>query len=319
MKRRLLLAGLSIGMGLATFAVSTSALAAAQPPCVPATMIPGATTVPANIPAFGYNALKATSQDVHLYALSSGKQELPLTVGPVAGGILPVKPNADLTPGTSYELDYNAFCTYGAFPTTPLMFTAGPSAPIPTKLGDLSSAPSVVLKDFGTTQYTISANLALTDEMKPWVGVYQLYIVLDGKQVASTAIASGQRALLINGVGWCDGTNASTNKHSVIVRGTLPASPNLETTSTELDFTCPAPAFGPLPTNPPGTAPNGSSGGASSSSGASGGGGTSGGDNGGSSKGASGCTMSHSRSTSFAGIAGVAVGLAALLRRRSKE
>ena len=195
MKLRLLLAGLS---ACSTLLVSTTVWAVAQPPCVPATMTPKAAAIPANIPAFGYNALTATTSDVHLLA-GVAKTELPLTVGPAQGGLLKVAPTAALTPGQSYELQFNGFCTYGAFPAVPLKFTAQAEAPLPTKLGDLQSGPTVALKDFGTTRYTITATYSVAPEMKPWSAVYDIFVVLDGKLVATkpTFNAAGDSVQLV--------------------------------------------------------------------------------------------------------------------------
>src|SRR4051794_9785857 len=95
MKLRLLLAGLSSCAALVVAAPVAHGMAA-PPSCIPAALVPRPTqAVPANLPAFGYTALAATLQDVHLYEGAGGPnkgQELPLTLGPAADGLLKVAP-----------------------------------------------------------------------------------------------------------------------------------------------------------------------------------------------------------------------------------
>jgi hypothetical protein len=151
--------------------VSTSAWAAPAMPCAPATVTPQSHSIPANLPAFGYTAVNATANDIHLVRTLAGgaTADVPLTLGRTVDGYLEVKPSAPLLPGSAYELQFQSFCSYGAYPSAPLAFVADPEAPLPTKLGDLTSAPTVSLKDYGTTQVTINATYTLADEMKPWM------------------------------------------------------------------------------------------------------------------------------------------------------
>lgn len=249
-------------------AIPATVWAAAQPPCTPASMTPSAaTSVPANLPGFGYNATAATANDVHLFATSPGpRTEVPVTLGPVEGGLLKVKPMA-LTAGTSYQLEYSAFCSYGGYPSKPLTFVAAAEAPLPTKLGETTGVPVVVLKDYGTTQYTITATYSVAAEMKPWSGVYQVGIALDGKLVdTKPTFDTARDTVQVVATGWCTEANAQTKKHTIGLRGTLPFAPTVETTSTDVEFDCPAPKFSTLPSNPPvqpvpgGTTPGGTTG-----------------------------------------------------------
>ena len=144
---------------------------------------------------------------------------------------------------------------------------------MPTKLGEVTSGPTVTLTDYGTTQFTIAATYSVAAEMKPWAGVYQLGIVFDGKVVEThpTLTAAGD-AVQIAATAWCDAASAATNKHTIQLRGRLPFAPSVETTSAPLDFVCPAPRIGTPPNNgavPPATGgsssgDNGNNGGTSS-------------------------------------------------------
>ena len=287
--------------------IATSAWAAVAPPCTPATITPTATVVPANLPGFGYTALTATANDVHLFATGATRTEVALTVGPAEGGLLKVKPSA-LVPGMSYELDYASFCSYGAYPPAgPLMFSVVAESPIPTKVGELQGVPTVVLKDYGTTQYTITASYSLDAEMKPWTGVYQMLVLLDGKPVDTkpTATADGVQVV---GIGWCDQANAALKTHTIGLRARLPFTPNVDSAVVTADFSCPAPAF----TTPPGggAVPPGTGTGTGNGNG-------NGNGSGSSSKEASGCSIGTTNAPlSTLPFVGVALGLVALLRRR---
>jgi hypothetical protein len=310
MKLRLSLAGLTAFCGLA---IATTASAAPATPCVPATMTPLATSFPANLPAFGYTATTATASDVHLFATGTTRTEIPLTVGPaIENGYLKVVPTTPLVAGTSYELQYQAFCSYGAYPPSkPLTFTATADAPLPTTLGELTSGPTVTLTDYGTTQVAIAATYSIAAEMKPWAGVYQLGIVFDGKVVETHAtVAAAGDAVKVDATGWCDAASAATNKHTVQLRGRLPFAPSVETTSAPLDFVCPPPRIGTPPNNgavPPTT-------GASSS-------GSSGNNDGGTSSTSTtgGCSTSPGSAPASAASIGLVLGLAALVRRRVRR
>jgi uncharacterized protein (TIGR03382 family) len=306
-RRRLLLAALTACVGLAG---SPTAIAAPAMPCAPATMTPTAAVVPANLPAFAYTATTATTNDVHLFAVGAQKTELALTLGRTVDGLLEVKPAAALTPGTSYELQFSSFCNYGAYPAAkPLSFTASAEAPLPTKLADLKSAPTVTLKDYGTTQYTIAATYTLADEMKPWAGVYELGISFDGRTIETHPTTTSGGELQIVATGWCDAASATKNKHSVQLRGRLPFAPFVQTDSADMDFVCPAPKITTPPGNaavPPGpggtssgTLPVGDDGAAGSSRST-----------------ASGCSTTAGTSSSSASIV-LLFGVAALVRRRS--
>jgi hypothetical protein len=267
MRTRILLRGFAVAAGF-LLANERSASAMAAPPCVGAKVFPSttqATVVPANIPGFGYTALKATASDVHLFQTTGGPRlEVPLVAtGPVEG-FLKVAPTAALTPGQSYELEFKPFCNSSA-PTGPLKFTAGPSAPIPTKIGNVQGTPIVSTKDFGTTQFTINANYTIDPEMKPWAAIYELAVVLDGRAVSTRPTINGD-VVQVNGVGWCDATNGSKNDHTLQLRATLPFAPKLETAAATLNFSCP----GPKITSPGNIPVPGPTGGTSSSGGGSG-------------------------------------------------
>lgn len=263
---RLLCAVLS-GVGLLV-TLEGAAHAVAAPPCVAAKVLPQTTPttiVPANIPGFGYTALKATASDVHLFQTTGGRTEIPLSATGPIDGFLKVAPTTNLTPGMSYELEFQPFCNRTPA-AGPVKFTAGPSAPLPTKIGSPRGTPAITTKDFGTTQFTIVADYTIDPEMKPWAAIYELAIVVDGRAVSSRPAINGD-AVQINAVGWCDATNAAKNDHTVQLRATLPFAPKLETVAANLSFSCPAPKI-TTPGNIPVPGPTG--GGTSSSSGASG-------------------------------------------------
>ncbi|MDB5216164.1 MAG: hypothetical protein JWO86_4091 [Myxococcaceae bacterium] len=315
--KRFLVAALTACSGLV---VSTSASAAPAMPCAPAIVTPQSASIPANLPAFGYTAVNATLNDIHLRATSGAAAEVPLTFGRTIDGYLEVKPSAPLVPGTAYELQYSPFCSYGAYPSAPLAFVADPEAPLPTKLGDLVSGPTVSLKDYGTTQVTISATYTLADEMKPWVSVYELGMSLDGKVIETHRTAAGGAAIQIDAKGWCDAATSSLTKHTIQLQAHLPFAPPVASLPTTMDFTCPPPSINTPPNNPA-TPPTGN---ASSSSGLSGSSGSSGIDGSGQPRRTTvnGCSTTavassamSSGTSSFASI-GLLFGLAMLVRRR---
>jgi hypothetical protein len=308
MKLRLVLAGLTACSGLA---LATTAAAAPATPCAPATMTPQAPSFPANLPAFGFTATTATASDVHLFSVSGARTELALTVGPtVENGYLKVAPAVPLVAGTSYELQYQSFCSYGAYPSKPLSFTATAEAPLPTALGELTSGPTVTLTDFGTTQVAVAATYSIAPEMRPWFAVYQIGIVFDGKIVEThpTVTAAGD-AVQIAATGWCDAASSATTKHTIQLRGRLPFAPTVETTSAPLDFECPAPRFG-TPASSGAVPPSGGT----SSSGTSGSGtGTS------TTSTTGGCSTSPVSTVSSIASTGILLGLAAFARRRQRR
>ena len=239
------------GLALFTTGGARSAWAAIAAPCAPATMAPAAPTLPANLPGFGYTALKATSAQVHLY--TAAKTEVPLTVGPVEGGYLKVVPTSPLTVGASYELQFESFCGYGPYPPQgPIAFTVTPAAPLPTELGVASTAPTSTAKDLGTTQFTITASYTLHASMKPWVAAYRFGVAFDDRPIETkvTLSANGDVAQ-VTAKGWCDEASAAKPKHSVVLRARLPFATTLETAPSVVEFACPAPKF----TTPPQTTP----------------------------------------------------------------
>lgn len=245
--KRFLVAALTACSGLV---VSTSALAAPAMPCAPATVTPQAHSIPANLPAFGYTAVNATSNDIHLRSTSgTAPGEVALTLGRTVDGYLEVKPSMPLVPGTAYELQFQSFCSYGAYPSTPLTFVADPEAPLPTKLGDLTSGPTVSLKDYGTTQVTINATYTLADEMKPWAAVYELGMSLDGKVIETHRTAVSGGGIQINAVGWCDAASAALTKHTIQLQAHLPFAPPVATLPATMDFVCPPPSITTPPNN----------------------------------------------------------------------
>ena len=257
MKLRHLLAGLSgLSMTAAVFTVSSSANAAPSVPCISATVLPrSAATIPANFPGFAYSAKKATEKNVHLFSVAGASPtEIPVTVGPVEGEWLKVAPQTPLVAGTSYRLEFETFC--GGYnpnpePTGPIEFMAGPEAPLPTKLADAVTPPSVTTNDFGTTQFTINASYSLAPEMRPWLDLYQVLVVVDGRLIDTKAQFAGGDTFTATATGWCDASNAATKKHSVVLRGRLPFGPTVETAAAELDFDCPAPNIATPANNPP--------------------------------------------------------------------
>lgn len=310
MKLRRLLAGLCLLPACSVFAFSSSAWAMARPACAHATVSPRAAAIPANLPGFGYTALKATAQDVHLFAGSGTKTEVPLAIGPVEGGLLKVAPSAPLTPGVAYELQFDSFCTYGPTPPpAPLTFTATAASPLPAKLGEIRSAPTFVAKDYGTTQYTITASYTLDDEMKPWASVYQLNVVFDGKSIETKpTLALAADGVEVVAKGWCDQATAATKKHSVQLRGKLPFAPDVETASFELEVDCPAPKIGTPPDNPAVAPEPGAGGGTGTGTGTGTGAGNA-------NAGSGGCSVTSSSPAALPALAAL-LGLAALLRRR---
>ncbi len=263
MKRFLVAAACSVGL-----AIPATALAAPAPTCTPASVTPQAKSIPANLPAFGYTALNATTGDVHLVAKSGAGGEIPLTLGRIVDNYLELKPSTPMTPGTSYELQYGSFCNYGAYPAMPLAFVAAPEAPLPTKLGDAYSGPTVTLRsESGVTTVNITAAYAFAEEMKPWVGVYELAMSFDGKVIETSPTISGD-TVQISATTVCDTISSTLSKHTLQLQAHLPFAPPVASAATMLDFTCPAPTIA----TPPGDVapPPGSSSSSSGSSGTSG-------------------------------------------------
>jgi hypothetical protein len=213
-------------------------------------MRPRATTIPANLPGFGYDALNATAMNVRLTSAGSVPVPVPVTIGSVSDSLLQVK--ASLTPGTSYTLDFDSMCQFGAFANPePIHFTAGPEAPLPTKLGDFKNAPTVSIKDFGTFALTVIADFTLASEMTPWAGVYDLNLALDGRALPTKTLPEGP-TVTFNAQGWCEAADATKPTHQITLQGRLPFTPLLETAPQSLTFSCPAPDIHtPTPTPTP--------------------------------------------------------------------
>lgn len=235
--------------------MTSSALAALPPPCLPAKIVPSsATSLPANFPGFGYTALKGKATDLTLTATSgpNAGQPLPLTVGPVSDGLLKVVPTSPLTEGTSYELAFNPYCSYGAYPTEPLKFTVVAAAPLPTQIGTLTNEPTFSVKDYGTSKLMLWSNYSIAPEMKPWIQAFELNVVFDGKMIESSPQfdASFDSVQFVSTT-WCDAASAGLSKHTVSLRARLPFTTPLETPATELAFECPAPNIQTPPNNPP--------------------------------------------------------------------
>lgn len=303
MKLRLLLAGLSVCSVLVMAPAAAHAMVA-PPSCIPAALAPTTTqAVPANLPGFGYTAVTAQASDVHLFAAGSSA-ELPVTLGPVADGLIKIAPVTAFAPGSSYRIEVSPFCQYSAYPPPgAFTFTVGPEAPLPAKLGEALAPPTVTVKDLGTSSFTVSGTYSLDPAMKPWTGVYQLLVIVDGKPVSTKATLSpAADSVSVVATGWCDDALASANTHSIRLRGRLPFAATLESAALPVAFSCPAPRVTTLPNNPP-SRPTGAGipdEGNSSPSARSGG-----------------CSMSPaSDSSSSWPLLGVALGLAALMRRR---
>jgi hypothetical protein len=226
-----------------------AAVAAPAPQCTPATMQPRATTIPVNLPGFGYDAQRATAMNVRLTTTSGTTQSVPVTIGSVVDGLLQV--TATLTPGVSYSLDFDSMCNFGAVqPEGPIRFTAAPAAPLPTKIGDFKGTPAITVMDFGTSEFSINAGFTIADEMKPWEGVYDFNVTLDGKPVP-TKLLPELDGVTFNGQGWCDTDQAAKPMHTITLQAHLPFAPDLETAPIQASFACPAPNIHtPAPSNP---------------------------------------------------------------------
>ena len=306
MKLRLALIGLST-LAIVVRAASAGAAPAPGPVCTPATMSPRAASIPANLPGFAYTALAATTSDVQLYQGTSST-DLQVAVGPVVDGLLKVLPKTPLVVGNTYRLEFSSFCQYGPTkPQDPVTFTVAPEAPLPTKLAGALAARSVSLHDYGTTAFTITTSAVLDPEMKPWQGIYQLVLVLDGKAVDTRSIIASDDTVKVSADGWCDAALAATKNHNVQLRGRLPFAPTLDTLGAPMTFDCPAPAFGTSSGSPPVAPPPGSS---SSSSGSATPGGTS-------STTAGGCAIAPpSARAALLPLIGLALGAVLVARRR---
>ncbi len=225
---------------------------------------------------------------------------MPLTLGPVSGGLLKVVPTTPLTVGHTYELNFSPFCSYGAtMPQGPIKFTAVASTALPTKLGDLQGTPTFTVKDYGTTEYTIGASYLLADEMKPWSGIYELVVSFDGEEIETHATVSGG-TVQISTLGWCDATTAHAMPHQLVLKAKLPFAPDVQTDATAMSFSCPAPNIGtPPPGNPvqPPLTPTATAGSPGK---------------------AGGCSASGGSASSSAAL-GLVLAISALLRRRTKK
>ncbi len=307
MKLRHVLPGLST---LAVLAAASAAGAAPVPVCTPATMSPHAAVIPANLPGFAYTALAATASDVQLYRGTS-TTDLQVTVGPAVDGLLKVVPKTPLIVGSTYRLEFSPFCQYGQTkPQGPVTFTVAPDAPLPTKLAGALATPSVSLHDYGTTAFTITTSAVLDPGMKPWQGVYQLVLVIDGKVLDTRSMIASDDTVKVTADGWCDAALAGTKNHGVQLRGRLPFAPTLDTLGAPMTFDCPAPAFGSSSGSPPVPPPPGSSSSSSGSTGTATPGGTSSATTGG-------CAMAPSSArTALLPLIGLALGAALVARRR---
>ncbi|MCA9583742.1 MAG: hypothetical protein KC657_00115 [Myxococcales bacterium] len=241
----------------AAFLAPSAASAAAPPPCMPAVVAPATSAIPVNLPGFAYTALKATTQDIHLYDAAT-RQELPVRLEPSAG-VMKMTPQDPLVVGTRYRIESKPFCSYSAVPAQePFEFVAAAAAPIPTTVGTLRGAPTVKVEDRGTAKLIVNASYELTDEMKPWATVYQLLVVVDGRPIATkTTFSSPLASADLSATGWCDETNAGTATHTIQLRARLPFSPDIDSATTTATFDCPAPKIAkpPAPTIAPGATP----------------------------------------------------------------
>jgi hypothetical protein len=307
---------LAAGVFSATF-LPAVAHAAVAPACAAASMFPRATSIPANLPAFGYDALKATQTDVHLYTTTGTKTEVGLTVGTVEDGLLRITPADPLVVGKSYSLEFSPFCYNGPTQTGgPIAFTVAPAAPLPTQIGTLVAPHTATTQDFGTTKFAIKGSYTVAAEMQPWLGVYDFFVTLDGRRVQTIVSTSGPGTVEVLATGWCDGANAATNDHQVTLNAKLPFTPQLQTAVAQASFNCPAPNIkAPTPSNPsvPQTQATANANGSNPTGGRSptSGGGSS------SSGGTSSCSSSVGRpgTTSFPAAFAI-VGVAVLVRRR---
>ncbi len=238
-----------LGVGALIFAallgVTRRAEAIAAPNlCIPARMAPVATSIPHNFPGFGYDVPSAATTNVHLVDTTKGASELPVTLGPVTAPWNKVSPQAGFTVGDSYTLTFDSLC-YGGMTLPeqkPITFTIVADAPIPTTIGDVMGTPTVVVKDHGTSEVDLDAIYTLSAEMKPWAAVYELALEMDGRTMETHAnVASAGDTVHLTSRGWCDEVSSKATTHTVRLTATLPFSPGLQTMTTALDFTCPAP------------------------------------------------------------------------------
>ncbi len=288
----------------AALTASPMAWAAPAAVCIPAELIPAkATTIPVNIPAFAYDALSTTSNDVTVLDGTTGTMAA-ATLGPVAGGWNKVVPSQPLIAGHSYEIDFNPYCSYGATPGGgKIKFTAAPEAPLPTLVGTITGTPTFTVKDYGTSEIAIHASYTLADEIKPWLAIYELALTIDGEILETKISPTGA----VDAQGWCDAVTAKAgNTHQVMLVARLPFATTVESAPTQLEFSCPAPNIG-TPAQEMLTPSPAATGGATDNPAAPSGAGTS-----------KGCAFAPSSAPAF-GSLGLALGVVTFLRRRLRR
>ena len=220
--------------------------------CVAATVVPRAATIPASLPAFAYTATMATNDDIHLTDNTATGAAQTLTLGPVQDGLLKAVPAPGLVEGHNYTLDFQPFCGISITPIQgPLSFVAGPAAALPSAMGGAPTAPVAKIENYGTSAFTLTTTMTLDASMKPWLGVYQVVVILDGNAVNTTSTQPDGDTLSLVATGWCDATLSSNTHHSLAVRGRLPFAPTVDSEAVALDFSCPAPAIGTSGSDPP--------------------------------------------------------------------
>ncbi len=165
--------------------------------CWGGAFVPGdASTIPSNAPGLYWRPGSGESgapspASVRLTTVGAPGSALPFTATSLPGGDYVLVPAAPLVEGTSYVLEDLSICNGTARPR--VTFTAGPSAPLPTSLGTVSTDPHGyraeidVATSVGSCSTTIDATLfgiALepSAEAAPWMALLMFETVVDDQR-----------------------------------------------------------------------------------------------------------------------------------------
>ena len=181
---------------VSALAESRPADACSAPLCWPGGFVPGdGTTIPQNAPGLYWRPVRnlstGTAPDpasVTLTTLADPSTALPFTATALPGGDYVIVPDQPLVEGTTYVLEDLATC--GGAPGPRVTFTAGPSAPLPTSLGTVSTDPHGLRGELevatasgscSTTIDAVSMSISLlpSTDAAPWMSLLLFETVVD--------------------------------------------------------------------------------------------------------------------------------------------
>lgn len=248
---------LAIAIPVLALAAPRAADACGPVPCWQGYFVPGdAAHVPANLAAVYWRPMSSAAgpiaadpSRVVLTSTADPGKPLPFTATALANGDFLLVLDAPLTAGTSYTITDGSTCTFTGEHGPHAMFTAGPAAPLPTRLGTLVVTDGEVgalevATASGSCSNEVSADrstfvLAPATDAQPWLDVLQFETIVDGTQ---WRVASSINQTLSPGASWhgrgsdllyrvCKTTDTTVDQglaagtHDVELRATLPGTP----------------------------------------------------------------------------------------------